>query len=263
MPPNTGIVHQVNLEYLARVVFAEGKNGARRAYPDTLVGTDSHTTMINGLGVLGWGVGGIEAEAAMLGQPVDHADPAGDRLPARRARCRRARRRPTSCSPSPRCCARRAWWTSSSSSSATASPSLPLADRATIANMAPEFGSTCGIFPIDEETIRYLELTGRSAEQIALVEAYARAQGLWRTNGMREADYTDVLELDLGHGRAEPRRPEAPAGPRAAAHRRRTTYRRRHAKMAEERAQKNPGATGKAVVDCGRQVLRGARTARW
>ena len=128
--------------------------------------------------------------------------------------------------------------------------SLPLADRATIANMAPEFGSTCGIFPIDEETIRYLELTGRSAEQIALVEAYAKAQGLWRTNGMREADYTDVLELDLATvepSLAGPKRPQDRVPLRTA----KDTYRKAHAKMAEERAQKNPGATGKGVVPAG------------
>ena len=127
---------------------------------------------------------------------------------------------------------------------------LPLADRATIANMAPEFGSTCGIFPIDEETIRYLELTGRSAEQIALVEAYARAQGLWRTNGMREADYTDVLELDLATvepSLAGPKRPQDRVPLRTA----KDTYRKAHAKMAEERAQKNPGATGKGAVAAG------------
>src|ERR1700728_489107 len=196
VPPGMGICHQVNLEYLARVVFTAEVAGEHLAYPDTLVGTDSHTTMINGLGVLGWGVGGIEAEAAMLGQPITMLIPQviGVKL------------------------------TGSLPTGATATDlvltltemlrkkgvvekfveyfgdglaSLPLADRATIANMAPEYGSTCGIFPIDEETIHYLELTGRSKDEIELVSAYAKAQGLWRSNGAPAASYTDVLELDL------------------------------------------------------------------
>ena len=210
VPPNTGIVHQVNLERLARVIFAQDSGGVTRAYPDTLVGTDSHTTMINGLGVLGWGVGGIEAEAAMLGQPVTMLIPQviGFKL------------------------------TGSLPAGTTATDlvltvteilrkkgvvdkfveffgdglkGLPLADRATIANMSPEFGSTCAIFPIDEETIRYLELTGRAPEQIALVEAYAKAQGMWRVDGAKSADYTDVVELDLARvepSLAGPKRPQ-------------------------------------------------------
>jgi len=210
VPPETGIVHQVNLEYLARVVFAEEADGKARAFPDTLVGTDSHTTMINGLGVLGWGVGGIEAEAAMLGQPVSMLIPqvVGFKL------------------------------TGKLSEGATATDlvltvtellrqkgvvgkfvefygdglsELPLADRATIANMSPEYGATCGIFPIDEETLRYLRLTGRSEEQIALVEAYAREQGMFRVDGAPEAEYTDTLELDLADvepSLAGPKRPQ-------------------------------------------------------
>src|SRR5467141_3623857 len=178
VPPDTGIVHQVNLEYLGRVVFVQESNGKRVAYPDTLVGTDSHTTMINGLGVLGWGVGGIEAEAAMLGQPVSMLIPkvVGFRL------------------------------TGELPSGATATDlvltiteilrkhgvvgkfveftgegvaAVPVANRATIGNMSPEFGSTCAIFPIDEETLTYLRLTGRPAERVSLVEAYAKEQGLW------------------------------------------------------------------------------------
>jgi aconitate hydratase len=206
VPPETGIVHQVNLEYLARVVFE--KDGV--LYPDTLVGTDSHTTMINGLGVLGWGVGGIEAEAAMLGQPMSMLIPRvvgfklGGELPE----------------------------------GATATdlvltvtqmlrehgvvgkfvefygpgiPNTPLADRATIGNMSPEFGSTCAIFPIDAETLRYLEFTGRSPEQIELVEAYARAQGLWHDEHSEEPTYSETLELDLGDvvpSLAGPKRPQ-------------------------------------------------------
>jgi len=206
VPPDTGIVHQVNLEYLARVVF-DSKDG--EAYPDTLVGTDSHTTMVNGLGVLGWGVGGIEAEAAMLGQPMPLLIPEviGFRL------------------------------TGTLAAGATATDlvltvtqmlrkkgvvgkfveffgqglgSLSLADRATLGNMAPEYGATCGIFPIDDETLSYLRFTGRSRERVALVEAYAKAQGMFRTAQTRDPEYTDTLELDLGTvepSLAGPRRP--------------------------------------------------------
>jgi aconitate hydratase A / 2-methylisocitrate dehydratase len=244
VPPSTGIVHQVNLEYLARVVFDREAGGAREAYPDTLVGTDSHTTMVNGLGVLGWGVGGIEAEAAMLGQPITMLIPQviGVRL------------------------------SGSLKPGATATDlvltvtemlrkkgvvdkfveyfgdglaSLPLADRATIGNMAPEYGSTCGIFPIDAETIRYLNLTGRSAEHIELVETYAKAQGLWRLPGAAPR-YSDVLELDLGSvepSLAGPRRPQDRIPLREA----KSSYRSSLVKMSEERAQraaKRAGAQG-------------------
>jgi len=210
VPPGTGIVHQVNLEYLADVVTVREIDGERAAFPDTLVGTDSHTTMINGLGVLGWGVGGIEAEAAMLGQPITMLLPEvigfglHGTLPA----------------------------------GATATDlvlrvvellrekgvvgkfveffgdglgSLSLADRATIANMAPEYGATCGIFPIDAETLRYLELTGRDAALGQRVEAYAKAQGLWREEGAKPAAYSDTLELELDSVRpsiAGPKRPQ-------------------------------------------------------
>jgi aconitate hydratase len=206
VPPGTGIVHQVNLEYLARVVFEhEGT-----LYPDPLVGTDSHTTMINGLGVLGWGVGGIEAEAAMLGQPMSMLIPRvvgfklGGELPE----------------------------------GATATdlvltvtqmlrehgvvgkfvefygpgvPNLPLADRATIGNMSPEFGSTCAMFPIDAETLRYLEFSGRDRERIEIVEAYAREQGLWHDEDSEEPTYSETLELDLSEvvpSLAGPKRPQ-------------------------------------------------------
>jgi aconitate hydratase len=210
VPPDTGIVHQVNLEYLARVVFVQEVDGKRTAYPDTLVGTDSHTTMINGLGVLGWGVGGIEAEAAMLGQPVSMLIPlvVGVKL------------------------------TGKLHEGATATDlvltitemlrkhgvvgkfveyfgpglrDLPLADRATIANMSPEYGATCGIFPIDQDTLRYLRLSGRSDEQIALVEAYSREQGLFHDERSAEAEYSELLTLDLGSvesSLAGPKRPQ-------------------------------------------------------
>ncbi len=206
VPPDTGIVHQVNLEYLARVVFDDEGT----LYPDTLVGTDSHTTMINGLGVLGWGVGGIEAEAAMLGQPMSMLVPrvVGFRL------------------------------SGALPEGATATdlvltvtqmlrehgvvgkfvefygpgvPNLPLADRATIGNMSPEFGSTCAMFPIDAETLRYLEFSGRPKERIEIVEAYAREQGLWHDESSEEPTYSETLELDLGDvvpSLAGPKRPQ-------------------------------------------------------
>ena len=204
VPPGTGICHQVNLEYLAPVVAV--KDGV--AFPDTVVGTDSHTTMINGLAVLGWGVGGIEAEAAMLGQPISMLIPdvVGFKL------------------------------TGELSEGVTATDlvlvvvqmlrekgvvgkfvefygegldKLPLADRATIANMAPEYGATCGFFPIDDETLKYMHLSGRSEEDIELVEAYAKENGFWRTK--EEADYTDTLELDISTVQASiagPKRPQ-------------------------------------------------------
>jgi len=210
VPPDTGIVHQVNLEYLARTVFSAETNGVLYAYPDTLVGTDSHTTMINGIGVLGWGVGGIEAEAAMLGQPITMLIPQviGFKL------------------------------SGTLPEGATATDlvlrvveilrakgvvgkfveffgpgldHLPLADRATIANMAPEYGATCGIFPIDEETIRYLELSGRAPDQIELVQCYAQETGLWRSADGPESHYSDIVMLDMAEVEpsiAGPKRPQ-------------------------------------------------------
>ena len=209
VPPGTGIVHQVNIEYLARVVMTREVDGGLRAYPDTCVGTDSHTTMVNGLGVLGWGVGGIEAEAAMLGQPISMLIPrvVGFKL------------------------------TGEIPAGATATDvvltitqmlrkhgvvgkfvefygdgvaAVPLANRATIGNMSPEFGSTCAIFPIDDVTLEYLRLTGRSPEQVALVEAYTKEQGLWH-DAAREAHYSEYLELDLSTvvpSIAGPKRPQ-------------------------------------------------------
>ncbi len=197
VPPDTGIVHQVNLEYLARVVMsAAAQDGTRLAYPDTLVGTDSHTTMVNGLGVLGWGVGGIEAEAAMLGQPVSMLLPhvIGVRLTGELAEGATATDLVLTVTQMLR---KHGVVGKFVEFFGPGLAKLPLADRATIANMAPEYGATCGIFPIDKETLRYLEFTGRSAEQLALVEAYAKEQGLFHDESTPDATYTHVLTLDL------------------------------------------------------------------
>jgi aconitate hydratase len=194
VPPNTGIVHQVNLEYLSRVVFDKPVGKERYAYPDTLVGTDSHTTMINGLGILGWGVGGIEAEAAMLGQPITMLIPqvVGFELKGKLAEGATATDLVLTVTEMLR---KRGVVGKFVEFFGDGLDHLPLADRATIGNMSPEFGSTCAVFPIDAETLRYLELSGRSREQIDLVEAYAKTQGLWRTS--KVARYSDVLTLDM------------------------------------------------------------------
>ena len=249
VPPNTGIVHQVNLEHLGRVVFEREHDGVRYAYPDTLVGTDSHTTMINGLGVLGWGVGGIEAEAAMLGQPVTMLIPQviGFKLTGKLPAGTTATDLVLTVTEQLR---KHGVVEKFVEFYGDGLASLPLADRATIANMSPEFGSTVAIFPIDEETLRYLELSGRSNEQIALVEAYAKAQGLWRTNGMQEADYTAKLTLDLGTiepSLAGPKRPQD----RVPLSRAKSVSQAAVAKAAEERARKSTAATGKVAVSAG------------
>jgi len=210
VPPNTGIVHQVNLEYLSRVIFNVDKDGTRRAYPDTVVGTDSHTTMINGLGVLGWGVGGIEAEAAMLGQPITMLIPhvIGFKLTGKLREGATATDLVLTVTEMLRDKGVVGKFVEFFGDGLS---QLPLADRATLGNMSPEFGSTCAIFPIDGETIRYLELSGRDASQIALVEAYAKEQGLWRVDGQPDALYTDTLELDLATVEpciAGPKRPQ-------------------------------------------------------
>ncbi|MGI8559509.1 MAG: aconitate hydratase [Solirubrobacteraceae bacterium] len=208
VPPDTGIVHQVNLEYLARVVFVNEESG--QAYPDTLVGTDSHTTMVNGLGVLGWGVGGIEAEAAMLGQPLSMLIPqvVGVRLHGKLPEGTTATDLVlTACE----ILRSRGVVGQFVEFFGAGLASLPLADRATIGNMSPEFGSTCAIFPIDAETLRYLAFSGRPKQQIELVEAYAREQGLWHDETSREPDYSDLVELDLGSvvpSLAGPKRPQ-------------------------------------------------------
>ena len=210
VPPDTGIVHQVNLEYLARVVFVDESDGKRTAYPDTLVGTDSHTTMINGLGVLGWGVGGIEAEAAMLGQPVSMLIPlvVGVKLTNRLRAGATATDLVLTITEMLR---KHGVVGKFVEYFGPGLQDLPLADRATIANMAPEYGATCGIFPIDKESLRYLKLTGRPEEQIALVEAYAREQGLFHDQKTPEAEYSELLSLDLSTvepSLAGPKRPQ-------------------------------------------------------
>jgi len=210
VPPDTGIVHQVNLEYLARVVFVHEAGGKRTAYPDTLVGTDSHTTMINGLGVLGWGVGGIEAEAAMLGQPVSMLIPlvVGVKLSGRLREGATATDLVLTITEMLR---KHGVVGKFVEYFGPGLQDLPLADRATIANMGPEYGATCGIFPIDKESLRYLKLTGRSDEQIALVEAYAREQGMFHDAKTPEAEYSELLSLDLSTVEpclAGPKRPQ-------------------------------------------------------
>ncbi len=197
VPPNTGIVHQVNLEYLSRVVFGVESNGRRVAYPDTVVGTDSHTTMINGLGVLGWGVGGIEAEAAMLGQSVTMLIPEviGFRLTGKLREGTTATDLVLTVTEMLR---KKKVVGKFVEFFGDGLSNLPLADRATIGNMSPEFGSTVAIFPIDQETIRYLELSGRPAPEIALITAYAKTQGLWRNDGQADPLFSDILELDMG-----------------------------------------------------------------
>ncbi len=210
VPPDTGIVHQVNLEYLARVVFVHESAGKRTAYPDTLVGTDSHTTMVNGLGVLGWGVGGIEAEAAMLGQPVSMLIPlvVGVKLTGRLREGATATDLVLTITEMLR---KHGVVGKFVEYFGPGLRDLPLADRATIANMSPEYGATCGIFPIDKETLKYLQLTGRSAEQIALVEAYSREQGLFHDEKTPEAEYSELLSLDLATvepSLAGPKRPQ-------------------------------------------------------
>jgi len=209
VPPDTGIVHQVNLEYLARVVFTTS-GATPQAYPDTLVGTDSHTTMINGLGVLGWGVGGIEAEAAMLGQPVSMLIPqvVGFRLTGRLAEGATATDLVLTVTEMLR---KKGVVGKFVEFYGPGIPTLPLADRATIGNMAPEYGATVGIFPVDQETLRYLEFTGRTPEQVALVGAYMKAQGLFHSPDAPEPVYSDTLSLDLSTvepSLAGPRRPQ-------------------------------------------------------
>jgi len=208
VPPDTGIVHQVNLEYLARVVFANDETG--EAYPDTLVGTDSHTTMVNGLGVLGWGVGGIEAEAAMLGQPMSMLIPQvlGVKLHGKLPEGATATDLVLTVTQRLR---ERGVVGMFVEFYGPGVGNVPLADRATIGNMSPEYGSTCAIFPIDEETLRYLKFSGRPTQRLELVEAYARTQGLFHDPDEPEPTYSDTIELDLGAvvpSLAGPKRPQ-------------------------------------------------------
>lgn len=196
VPPNTGIVHQVNLEYLGRVVFSKENDDQLMAFPDTLVGTDSHTTMINGIGCLGWGVGGIEAEAAMLGQPISMLlpDVVGIRVSGELKEGVTATDLVLTVTEMMRDHGVVGKFVEFFGNGLN---NLPVSDRATLSNMAPEFGSTCAIFPIDNETIRYLRLTGRDENHIQLVESYSKAQGLWREEDEQEALYTDVIDLNL------------------------------------------------------------------
>jgi aconitate hydratase len=210
VPPGTGICHQVNLEYLAQVVFSTEQDGETLAYCDSLVGTDSHTTMINGLGVLGWGVGGIEAEAAMLGQPVSMLVPEviGFKLSGKLPAGSTATDLVLTCVEMLR---KKKVVGKFVEFYGPGLDHLSLADRATIANMAPEYGATMGFFPVDVETLKYLRLSGRSEEQVALVEAYCKAQGLFRTADTPDPVFTDTLELDLGTvvpSLAGPKRPQ-------------------------------------------------------
>jgi aconitate hydratase len=210
VPPDVGIVHQVNIEYLAPVVYAGMMNGVMCAYPDTLVGTDSHTTMVNGLGVVGWGVGGIEAEGAMLGQPLSMLIPqvVGFKLTGRLREGVTATDAVLTVTQMLR---KKGVVGKFVEFYGAGVASLSLADRATIANMAPEYGATIGFFPIDDETLTYLKLTGRKPEKIALVEAYAKAQGLFRTAASPDPVFTDTIELDLSTvepSMAGPKRPQ-------------------------------------------------------
>ncbi len=210
VPPKTGIVHQVNLEHLARVVMAAERNGELQVFPDTVFGTDSHTTMINGIGVLGWGVGGIEAEAAMLGQPSSMLIPqvVGFKLTGKLPEGATATDLVLTVTQMLR---KHGVVNKFVEFFGPGLDELPLADRATIANMAPEYGATCGIFPIDNESLNYLRLSGRDEAQIRLVEAYAKAQGLWRDPGAPDAEFSSTLELDMGTVKpslAGPKRPQ-------------------------------------------------------
>jgi aconitate hydratase len=210
VPPATGICHQVNLEYISQVVYSRERDGVLRAYPDTLVGTDSHTTMVNGLGVLGWGVGGIEAEAAMLGQPISMLLPqvVGFKLSGELPEGATATDLVLTVTEMLR---ERGVVSKFVEFFGPGLPTLGLADRATLGNMSPEFGSTCAIFPVDAETLRYLDLTGRPTETIELVDAYAREQGMFAEAGAPDPTFSDLLQLDLGDvvpSIAGPKRPQ-------------------------------------------------------
>ncbi|HEX6162576.1 MAG TPA: aconitase family protein, partial [Vicinamibacterales bacterium] len=210
VPPETGIVHQVNIEYLARVVVREAADGGAIAYPDTVFGTDSHTTMVNGLGVVGWGVGGIEAEAAMLGQPSSMLIPPvlGYRLKGKLPEGTTATDLVLTITEAIR---KKGVVGKFVEFFGPGLANLTIADRVTLGNMCPEYGSTVAIFPIDDMTLEYLRLTGRDANQVELVEAYARAQGLFRTADSPDAVYTETMELDLSTvepSLAGPRRPQ-------------------------------------------------------
>ncbi|WP_313919741.1 aconitate hydratase AcnA [Tahibacter sp.] len=248
VPPNTGIVHQVNLENLARVVMTRSNAGDTWAFPDTVFGTDSHTTMINGIGVLGWGVGGIEAEAAMLGQPSSMLIPqvVGFRLSGKLPEGATATDLVLTVTQTLR---KHGVVGKFVEFFGPGLDHLPLADRATIANMAPEYGATCGIFPIDSEALSYLRLSGRDEALINLVEAYAKAQGLWRDPGQPDAEYSSVLSLDLADikpSMAGPKRPQD----RVLLENVEANYREALAPMADARATKSKSATPGSAKVC-------------
>jgi aconitate hydratase len=246
VPPGTGICHQVNLEYLGKTVFVGAEDGQKVAYPDSLVGTDSHTTMINGLGVLGWGVGGIEAEAAMLGQPVSMLIPevVGFKLHGKLPPGATATDLVLTATEMLR---KKKVVGKFVEFYGTGLSSLPLADRATIANMAPEYGATMGFFPCDEETLKYLRLSGRPEHHIKLVEVYTKEQGLFRTDSTPDPEFTDTLELDLGTvepSLAGPKRPQD----RVPLSRSKAMYR----EAVDAELEKLAGAAGASGKDAGR-----------
>ena len=250
VPPGTGICHQVNLEYLGQVVWTATDGNRQLAFPDTLVGTDSHTTMINGLGVLGWGVGGIEAEAAMLGQPVSMVIPEviGFKLTGQLPEGATATDLVLTVTEMLR---KKGVVGKFVEYYGDGLDNLPLADRATLGNMSPEYGATCGIFPVDRLTLDYLRLTGRTPERIALVEAYAKAQGMWRDTGAPEPLFTDTPRARPRLGRAEPRRPEAAAGPGGALPRQGRVRGRaaRHARQGRQGGRESAGRRHGARAD--------------
>jgi aconitate hydratase len=251
VPPGTGICHQVNLEYLGKTVFVGTEDGQKVAYPDSLVGTDSHTTMINGLGVLGWGVGGIEAEAAMLGQPVSMLIPevVGFKLHGKLPPGATATDLVLTATEMLR---KKKVVGKFVEFYGTGLSSLPLADRATIANMAPEYGATMGFFPCDEETLKYLRLSGRPEHHIKLVEVYTKEQGLFRTDSTPDPEFTDTLELDLGTvepSLAGPKRPQD----RVPLSKSKTMY----LEAVDAELEKLAGAAGPSGKDAGRAAAAG------
>ncbi len=255
VPPDTGIVHQVNLEYLAPVVFASDKG---EVYPDTVIGTDSHTTMINGLGVVGWGVGGIEAEAAMLGRSMPMLIPevTGFRLAGSLRPGATATDLVLTVTQMLR---KRGVVGKFVEYFGPGLASLPVADRATLGNMSPEYGATMGFFPVDEQTLTYLRLTGRSDSQIKLIEAYCKAQGLFNSPDAPEPKFSDTLELDLGSvvpSMAGPRRPQDRVALTAA----KADFRRELAKEFEEHPSVDRGELAKWVAEGGTGAVAGEQT---
>ena len=246
VPPGTGICHQVNLEYLAQTVWTNTEDGEITAYPDTCVGTDSHTTMVNGLGVLGWGVGGIEAEAAMLGQPVSMLLPEviGFRLTGKLKEGVTATDLVLTVTQMLR---KKGVVGKFVEFFGSGLSNMTLADRATIGNMAPEYGATCGFFPVDGETIRYLTMSGRSESRIALVEEYAKAQGMWRDTGSADPVFTDLLRARSCRSGAVDGRAEAAGRPASAGSRSPTVSKRRWRRNTRRRSRRPSAMPSKAL----------------